>query len=104
MLLHLIHTEARWHIFSGNEIGVLLAHWLIQKAKAVLSGPAVSKCAVLTTVVSSRMLKAIAAVEGVQYYETLTGVVCHIFVVVCHIFVVVWCGEDDKVTICMLNF
>ena len=70
-------STSPWYVFSGNELGVLLAHWVIMqwkqkdKPSGVLGKPA--QAAVLTTVVSSRMLKAIAEAEDVCYCETLTG-------------------------------
>lgn len=52
-----------WNVFSGNNVGVLLAHWQIMQYKK--RGDVNEKgAAVLTTVVSSRMLKAVAAAEG----------------------------------------
>lgn len=63
-------SDGTFKAFSGNEIGVLLGYWLIQQWKAKnVDGPA----AVLASVVSSRMLKKIATVEGLQYHDTLTG-------------------------------
>lgn len=59
-----------WKVFSGNEIGVLLGYWQIQLWKSI--NPTAS-AAVLASIVSSRMLKTIAKVEGFQYYDTLTG-------------------------------
>lgn len=63
-------SPTEWYNFSGNEIGVLLGQWQIERwVKAGGQGEA----AVLASVVSSRMLKAIAKAEGVQYHDTLTG-------------------------------
>ena len=59
-----------WTVFSGNQIGQLLGHWQIKKWK---EGGATGEAVVLTTVVSSRMLKAIAEKEGAGYADTLTG-------------------------------
>lgn len=58
-----------WRVFSGNEIGVLLGFWQIIQWKKKTSETA----AVLASIVSSRMLKTVAKVEGLQYYDTLTG-------------------------------
>lgn len=64
-------SDGAWRVFSGNEIGSLLGYWVIQQWKQQqLSTPA----AVLASVVSSRMLKKIALTEGLQYYDTLTGI------------------------------
>jgi phosphomannomutase len=68
-----------WRILTGNEIGVLLGHWQIKrwneatKNNAVFRVPHAGKPAVLASVVSSRMLKAIAEAEGILYFDTLTG-------------------------------
>ena len=60
-----------WTVFSGNQIGQLLGHWQIKKWKE--SGKNAADAVVLTTVVSSRMLQAIAVKEGAGYTDTLTG-------------------------------
>jgi phosphoglucomutase len=57
-------------VFSGNEIGVILGHWqIIRWKKTHINEPA----AVLASVVSSRMLSAIAIAEFIIYRDTLTG-------------------------------
>ena len=56
-----------WRALTGDEIGCLLAHWLLD------NGPNDDGRLVGTTVVSSRLLSAIAADHGVDYVETLTG-------------------------------
>ena len=53
-------------MLTGNELGVLLGHFL-------LSQPGQVKPLVITTIVSSAQLKAIAAAMGAAYEETLTG-------------------------------
>jgi phosphomannomutase len=65
-----------WKLFSGNEIGVLLGYWQIVSWK---KEHPTKTAAVLASVVSSRMLKTIAKVEGIQYHDTLTGLFCFIF-------------------------
>ena len=66
-----------WHLFTGNEIGSILGHWMISKWKAAGGAGGAEDgsrpAAVLASVVSSRMLRRIAQVEGVQYFDTLTG-------------------------------
>jgi phosphomannomutase len=59
--------DGQWRALGGDEIGCLLAEWLLTHQ------PADSGRIVGTTVVSSRMLAAIAAEHGVGYVETLTG-------------------------------
>ena len=55
-----------WRALSGDEIGVLLADHLLRHT----AGP---DRLVVTTVVSSTMLAALAADHGVTFVETLTG-------------------------------
>ena len=59
--------DGDWRPLSGDEMGCLLADWLLR------TGPTDEGRVVGTTVVSSRMLSAIAAEHGVGYVETLTG-------------------------------
>ena len=62
--------DKKWYVFTGNEIGIILGYWCISNYINQ------SKCdakAVLASIVSSRMLKAIASAEGIDYYDTLTG-------------------------------
>lgn len=63
--------DGKWHVFHGNEIGAMLGYWAIKKY--LKAGGAAGEAAVIASVVSSRMLRAIARKEGIQYYDTLTG-------------------------------
>jgi phosphomannomutase len=58
--------EGKLRMFSGNEVGVLLGHFLLTQTS-------VPKPLVITTIVSSAQLKAIAEALGARYAETLTG-------------------------------
>ncbi|KAK7195900.1 phosphomannomutase-like protein [Novymonas esmeraldas] len=60
-----------WHVLTGNEMGALLGWWAIERARR--AGVALDRCLTMSTVVSSRILKTMAAQEGVRYVETLTG-------------------------------
>lgn len=64
-----------WHSFSGNEIGVLLGHWQITRWKKNTQNSTSTSTppVLLASVVSSRMLKAVAKAEGCMYQDTLTG-------------------------------
>jgi len=55
-----------WRALTGDEIGVLLADWLLEPGGG-------ADRLVVTTVVSSSMLGRLAAARGVAYAETLTG-------------------------------
>ena len=56
-----------FRLLSGNELGLLLAYYLLTEKPP--SGPK----AVMTTVVSSSLLRRMAEAFGVEYAETLTG-------------------------------
>jgi phosphomannomutase len=53
-------------MLTGNEVGVLLGHFLLTQQP-------VENALVVTTIVSSAQLKAIAQAKGARYGETLTG-------------------------------
>lgn len=61
-----IPTASGWRMLSGDETGWLLGDY-------ILSQPATGFRTVASTVVSSRMLAAIAAHHGAAHVETLTG-------------------------------
>jgi phosphomannomutase len=64
-----IPTANGWRMLSGDETGWLLGDYVLtQTDPGVTSG-----CVVASTVVSSRMLAAIAAHHGATHVETLTG-------------------------------
>jgi phosphomannomutase len=64
-----IPTPQGWRMLSGDETGWLLGDYLLAQSDA----DALPNCVVASTVVSSRMLAAIAAHHGAQHVETLTG-------------------------------
>lgn len=64
-------TGQTWSILTGNETGILLAAAILQWNLDANADR--SKLAMLTTVVSSRMLRFMADKEGFQYRECLTG-------------------------------
>jgi phosphomannomutase len=55
-----------WCVLSGDEVGVLLADHLLRHGQG-------GHRLVITTVVSSSMLSALATAHGVEFVETLTG-------------------------------
>lgn len=63
-----------WHIFTGNEIGALMGWWAVHCFKTFNPDlfPA-SKCYLISSAVSSSILRHIAAKEGMQFEDTLTG-------------------------------
>eukprot|EP00191_Tetraselmis_sp_GSL018_P023856 CAMPEP_0177626712 /NCGR_PEP_ID=MMETSP0419_2-20121207/30803_1 /TAXON_ID=582737 /ORGANISM="Tetraselmis sp., Strain GSL018" /LENGTH=643 /DNA_ID=CAMNT_0019127791 /DNA_START=33 /DNA_END=1965 /DNA_ORIENTATION=+ len=66
-------SPSGWRAFSGNEIGALLADWALRVFAEKNPGVPLSKVAMLSTIVSSQMLGAMAAAEGFHFEQTLTG-------------------------------
>ncbi|XP_023812285.1 phosphoglucomutase-2 [Oryzias latipes] len=63
-----------WRVFSGNELGALLGWWLFSCWKQQNPDAAVlKKIYMLSSTVSSKILRAIALKEGFHFEETLTG-------------------------------
>jgi phosphomannomutase len=58
--------DGGWRALSGDEIGVLLADWLLEHGEG-------ADRLVVTSIVSSSMLGRLAAARGVRSAETLTG-------------------------------
>ncbi len=65
-----IPTPSGWRMLSGDETGWLLGDYVLSQTEP---GDVMTSCVVASTVVSSRMLAAIAAGHGAQHVETLTG-------------------------------
>lgn len=63
----------QWKIFTGNEIGLLLGHWELMQYLASHPDADKSQLYFVASTVSSKMLRAVANVEGVHFVETLTG-------------------------------
>ena len=61
------HDPASWRPLSGDELGWLLADHLVRRGDLPADG------VMATTIVSSSLLRALAADAGVAYAETLTG-------------------------------
>ncbi|MCW2517922.1 MAG: putative phosphomannomutase [Mycobacterium sp.] len=65
-----IPTTSGWRMLSGDETGWLLGDYVLSQTEP---GEVMAGSVVASTVVSSRMLAAIAAGHGAQHVETLTG-------------------------------
>ncbi|KAL7545485.1 hypothetical protein ACHAWF_008836 [Thalassiosira exigua] len=59
----------KWNVFTGDQIGTLLGHWLWEKIGKQSDQPV----AVCASTVSSKMLAAMGEMEGFRFEETLTG-------------------------------
>jgi phosphoglucomutase / phosphopentomutase len=67
------HRTGQWRVFTGNELGTLLAWWAIYCYRQQNPGVDLKDCYLLASTVSSKMLKSIATIEGLNFEETLTG-------------------------------
>ncbi|GMQ49326.1 phospho-sugar mutase [Vibrio sp. 10N] len=56
--------DGKYQMLTGDQVGALFADYLLQSQPNALVG---------NTIVSSRLLSAIAKAHGAQYYQTLTG-------------------------------
>ncbi|KYF56017.1 phosphomannomutase, partial [Sorangium cellulosum] len=65
--------DGEYEQLTGNQVGVLLGHYLLTEGSAQGGGGAGERRFVLASCVSTPMLGAIAAALGVHYEETLTG-------------------------------
>lgn len=66
--------SGEWKVFSGNELGAILGWWLFTCWKQQHQDPASLKDVyMLSSTVSSKILRAIALKEGFHFEETLTG-------------------------------
>jgi phosphomannomutase len=68
-----LNRTGQWHVFTGNELGSLLAWWAIYCYRQQHADMDLSDCYLLASTVSSKMLKSIAKVDGLNFEETLTG-------------------------------
>ncbi|XP_017552225.1 glucose 1,6-bisphosphate synthase isoform X2 [Pygocentrus nattereri] len=63
-----------WKVFTGNELAALLGWWMLFNWKETHPDPAESeRMYMLATTVSSKILKALAQMEGFHFEETLPG-------------------------------
>ena len=77
-------TEDKWHVFSGNELGALFAWWALKNYKYNNNyhnnnhnnnnkRKDLSTVYMISTAVSSQILRTMALREGFKFEETLTG-------------------------------
>lgn len=66
--------SGEWKVFSGNELGAILGWWMFTCWKQQHPEPqALKDVYMLSSTVSSKILRAIALKEGFHFEETLTG-------------------------------
>ncbi|KAH8355238.1 hypothetical protein KR093_009389, partial [Drosophila rubida] len=65
--------EDEYKLFTGNELAALLGWWCLEIYKLSAEKPNLANCTMISSTVSSKILKSMAAVEGFRFHETLTG-------------------------------
>lgn len=65
--------NGQWQLLTGNQIGILLGHYMFTRWRRQHPSGDVSKVAMCASAVSSKMLAKIAEVEGFRFEQTLTG-------------------------------
>jgi phosphomannomutase len=71
-----LSSGGQWRVFTGNETGILLAHWLWskhQESHEATAGSHGLPPRMIASTVSSKMLASMAEAEGFTFQETLTG-------------------------------
>ncbi|RLN88079.1 hypothetical protein BBJ28_00015457 [Nothophytophthora sp. Chile5] len=67
------NSKSGWRIFTGNEIGVLLGCWELEQHLRLHPDCDRKQLYLIASTVSSKMLRAVAQAEGLNFEETLTG-------------------------------
>lgn len=62
-----------WKIFTGNELGALLGWWMILSYKQI-HGKTHDKLVVLSSTVSSSILKSMAKIEGIRFEVSILNI------------------------------
>ncbi|VDP43034.1 unnamed protein product [Soboliphyme baturini] len=66
-------NDGSWHIFTGNEMGALLAWWKWYNWRRLNPDKSAEDVYIINSAVSSKIARTIAETEGFKYEETLTG-------------------------------
>ncbi len=69
------NREGKMQLLTGNQIGSLIAAYRVEKMKAlgIITAENVGRCAIIKTLVTTDLQKAIAEAHGMRCVETLTG-------------------------------
>lgn len=65
--------SGEWKIFNGNELGALFGWWLLRCHKKKNPNFPLDKVSMISSTVSSMILKTMAKTEGFNFVDTLTG-------------------------------
>ena len=67
-----LSEDGKWVTFTGDQLGVLFAGHILDSTYKRKQKP-LTKLAMVTTIVSSKMLESVAEAEGFHFVQTLTG-------------------------------
>ncbi|XP_011310787.1 phosphoglucomutase-2 [Fopius arisanus] len=67
------NKDGEWRILNGNEMGALLAWWMLHVHRVINPDADPADAYMLASTVSSKILASMAKKEGFQFEETLTG-------------------------------
>ncbi|KAG1736758.1 hypothetical protein EDB19DRAFT_1637442 [Suillus lakei] len=65
------NCDRKWVTFTGDQLGTLFAYHVFEAYKA--SGKPIDKLAMVASTVSSKMIEAMAKIEGFHFVDCLTG-------------------------------
>ncbi|KAG0705326.1 hypothetical protein DFH29DRAFT_292388 [Suillus ampliporus] len=65
------NCDGKWVTFTGDQLGTLFAFHMFETYKA--SGKPIGKLAMVASTVSSKMIEAMAQIEGFRFVDCLTG-------------------------------
>lgn len=66
-------SKSEWKVFTGNELGALFGWWMLHSFKQNNPGLPLDKIYMISSTVSSMILKTISKKEGFNFIDTLTG-------------------------------
>lgn len=70
---HCVFRSGEWKVFTGNELGALLGWWSLHCHQIKNPNESYENVYMLSSTVSSKILRSIAKIEGFNFIETLTG-------------------------------
>lgn len=66
-------SNGKWTVFTGDQLGTLFASHILEVYKSKNPGKPLNKLAMVASTVSSKMVEAMAEVEGFKFVQCLTG-------------------------------
>lgn len=66
-------ADGTWTVFTGDQLGALFASHVVSNYASLDSEKSLAKLAMVASAVSSKMIEAMAKVEGFKFAQCLTG-------------------------------